>query len=87
MDIQEPSDEEKAMLRNKISITFRKKRSIIEIVNGELSQYPQISNAAKKNILSNVIDARNRNDGMTDDEIANSTNELARVQMKMLGYK
>ena len=87
MDIQEPSDEEKAMLRNKISITFRKKRSIIEIVNGELSQYPQISNAAKKNILSNVIDARNRNDGMTDDDIANSTNELARVQMKMLGYK
>ena len=81
MDIQEPNDEEKAMLKHKISITSRKKRSIREIVNGVLSQYPQLSNTGKKNILTSVIDERNENDGMTDEEIEIFTNKMAQAYL------
>ena len=77
--IEEPSEYEKRMQNQKISIIASKKKlSLQEIVHGVLSQYPFLNEASKKSIMASVLEVRNQKDGiMTDEEIINSTHKLA----------
>ena len=78
IEIREPSEEEKAMQNEKISIASVKKLSLREIVYSVLSEYPSLNDVSKEMILTSVLSIRNqKNENMTDEEIIRSTRMLA----------
>jgi len=79
--VREPSEREKREQNGKLSIVAAKeKMSLQELVFSVLEQYPYLSDSSKKSISNSIIELRNqKEEEMTDDEIINSTQKLAKT--------